>query len=411
MSAARHAAAAPARDRLDERPRPGARRRAARRTARSSPRPSRPPGRGRQGRTWTAPPGEALLMSLVLRDRPRAAAARRRGRGRRDAPATSARIKWPNDVLLDGRKVAGHPRRGPPAGGLGGARHRRQRRGAPATFPPELRRRSRRHARASTRRDVEPFLARAARRAGALARAEPPATCSTPGARATRCAAARSRWAGGDGRARGHRRAGRLRRRARRRRRHRRSTPARSTSAAEAPAQVALGAADPPRRRRRGRRAARPSAPSSRSSTACGPRARASRPAPRRPTVSARTACRRSCRAWAWSRSASAQRGTRSRSRFTSASTVERRRWPSSRSSSVGPAVGLAGRRRRGRRRARSSASSGVAGAAAGASQRRATSLGGCRAVVGDGLCASPAARRHGGSVVQLRATAAGSTP
>ena len=27
-------------------------------------------GRGRQGRTWSAPPGRSLLMSLVLRDPP-----------------------------------------------------------------------------------------------------------------------------------------------------------------------------------------------------------------------------------------------------------------------------------------------------------------------------------------------------
>ena len=59
-------------------------------------------GRGRQGRTWSAPPGHALLMSVVLRDvhplLPLAAAV---------AVGPEARIKWPNDVLLDGRKVAG----------------------------------------------------------------------------------------------------------------------------------------------------------------------------------------------------------------------------------------------------------------------------------------------------------------
>jgi BirA family transcriptional regulator, biotin operon repressor / biotin---[acetyl-CoA-carboxylase] ligase len=63
-------------------------------------------GRGRQGRVWSAPAGHALLMSLVLRDAhpllPLAAAV-----GVADAVGDTARIKWPNDVLLDARKVAG----------------------------------------------------------------------------------------------------------------------------------------------------------------------------------------------------------------------------------------------------------------------------------------------------------------
>jgi BirA family biotin operon repressor/biotin-[acetyl-CoA-carboxylase] ligase len=63
-------------------------------------------GRGRQGRTWTAPPNRALLMSLLLRDWPRllplaAAVAVAEVAGPRAA------IKWPNDVQLEGRKVAG----------------------------------------------------------------------------------------------------------------------------------------------------------------------------------------------------------------------------------------------------------------------------------------------------------------
>ena len=63
-------------------------------------------GRGRQGRTWVAPPGRALLMSVVVRDPPPmlpliAAVAVA------DVCGREAQIKWPNDVLLDGRKVAG----------------------------------------------------------------------------------------------------------------------------------------------------------------------------------------------------------------------------------------------------------------------------------------------------------------
>jgi BirA family biotin operon repressor/biotin-[acetyl-CoA-carboxylase] ligase len=63
-------------------------------------------GRGRQGRAWSAPPGQALLLSLVLRDPPAllpliAALAVAHVAG------PEALIKWPNDVLVGGRKVAG----------------------------------------------------------------------------------------------------------------------------------------------------------------------------------------------------------------------------------------------------------------------------------------------------------------
>jgi BirA family biotin operon repressor/biotin-[acetyl-CoA-carboxylase] ligase len=63
-------------------------------------------GRGRQGRTWSAPAGRAILMSLVLREWPpllpmvgALAVA--------DVAGSNATIKWPNDVLLGGRKLAG----------------------------------------------------------------------------------------------------------------------------------------------------------------------------------------------------------------------------------------------------------------------------------------------------------------
>lgn len=63
-------------------------------------------GRGREGRRWEAPPGSALLCSLVLRDPPTLTSLRA-GVAVADALGESARLKWPNDVLLDGRKVAG----------------------------------------------------------------------------------------------------------------------------------------------------------------------------------------------------------------------------------------------------------------------------------------------------------------
>jgi BirA family transcriptional regulator, biotin operon repressor / biotin---[acetyl-CoA-carboxylase] ligase len=63
-------------------------------------------GRGRQGRSWSAPPGRALLCSLVLRDPPRLLPLIA-GAAVADVVASDALIKWPNDVLRGGRKVAG----------------------------------------------------------------------------------------------------------------------------------------------------------------------------------------------------------------------------------------------------------------------------------------------------------------
>jgi BirA family biotin operon repressor/biotin-[acetyl-CoA-carboxylase] ligase len=63
-------------------------------------------GRGRQGRRWEAPPGSALLCSLVLREHD-ALLSLRAGLAVADVAGPAARVKWPNDVQLDGRKVAG----------------------------------------------------------------------------------------------------------------------------------------------------------------------------------------------------------------------------------------------------------------------------------------------------------------
>jgi BirA family biotin operon repressor/biotin-[acetyl-CoA-carboxylase] ligase len=73
-------------------------------------------GRGRLGRSWHSPPGQNLYLSFLLRPRldPRAARLLTLAVGLavRDAiapllPACAVGIKWPNDVLIDGRKVAG----------------------------------------------------------------------------------------------------------------------------------------------------------------------------------------------------------------------------------------------------------------------------------------------------------------
>jgi BirA family transcriptional regulator, biotin operon repressor / biotin---[acetyl-CoA-carboxylase] ligase len=73
-------------------------------------------GRGRQGRTWTAPPGSALLLSVVLRDPP-ALLPLAGALAVAEVAGAGAQIKWPNDVLLDGRKVAGILAEGRPQDG------------------------------------------------------------------------------------------------------------------------------------------------------------------------------------------------------------------------------------------------------------------------------------------------------
>jgi BirA family transcriptional regulator, biotin operon repressor / biotin---[acetyl-CoA-carboxylase] ligase len=71
-------------------------------------------GRGRQGRSWSAPPGGALLYSAILRPLderhlllPLAVPVAVCEAAEELAPGIECRIKWPNDVWLDGRKLAG----------------------------------------------------------------------------------------------------------------------------------------------------------------------------------------------------------------------------------------------------------------------------------------------------------------
>jgi BirA family transcriptional regulator, biotin operon repressor / biotin---[acetyl-CoA-carboxylase] ligase len=63
-------------------------------------------GRGRQGRRWEASAGSALLCSLVLRDFD-ALLSLRAGLAVADVAGDAARVKWPNDVQVESRKVAG----------------------------------------------------------------------------------------------------------------------------------------------------------------------------------------------------------------------------------------------------------------------------------------------------------------
>jgi BirA family biotin operon repressor/biotin-[acetyl-CoA-carboxylase] ligase len=163
-------------------------------------------GRGRQGRRWSAPPGRALLASLVLRDPP-ALLPLYGAVAVAETVGPAAAIKWPNDVLVDGLKVAGILAEGRPADGwavLGIGLNVAVR---IADLPPEL------HATAGTLglepRDVEPVLERLL---DALERALALDTAALLDAYRARDAL-RGRevaWAGGQGRADGIDGAGRL---------------------------------------------------------------------------------------------------------------------------------------------------------------------------------------------------------
>lgn len=71
-------------------------------------------GRGRQGRVWLSPPGKNLMFSVLLMDGESLqheavtiAAGLAVAEGIEKATDARCELKWPNDVLLDGRKVAG----------------------------------------------------------------------------------------------------------------------------------------------------------------------------------------------------------------------------------------------------------------------------------------------------------------
>jgi BirA family transcriptional regulator, biotin operon repressor / biotin---[acetyl-CoA-carboxylase] ligase len=72
-------------------------------------------GRGRRGRVWLDEPGASLLVSVVLRPRLEPArlpllslaGAVAVAEALTQVAGVAARLKWPNDVLVGGRKIAG----------------------------------------------------------------------------------------------------------------------------------------------------------------------------------------------------------------------------------------------------------------------------------------------------------------
>ncbi|HEX6665411.1 MAG TPA: biotin--[acetyl-CoA-carboxylase] ligase [Solirubrobacterales bacterium] len=71
-------------------------------------------GRGRQGRTWTAPPGKALLYSAIIRPLeerhamlPLAVPLAVCDAVEELTPGAECGVKWPNDIWLEGRKLSG----------------------------------------------------------------------------------------------------------------------------------------------------------------------------------------------------------------------------------------------------------------------------------------------------------------
>jgi len=71
-------------------------------------------GRGRQGRTWTAPPGKALLYSAIVRPLeerhmllPLAVPLAVCEAAEQLNPNLDCKVKWPNDIHVESRKLAG----------------------------------------------------------------------------------------------------------------------------------------------------------------------------------------------------------------------------------------------------------------------------------------------------------------
>ena len=89
-------------------------------------------GRGRLNRSWTAPPGTSIALSMLVRPRPEATArwtwlpllaGLAVTESLRRATGVNAMLKWPNDVLVGDRKLCGilaERVEGAPAGGAAG---------------------------------------------------------------------------------------------------------------------------------------------------------------------------------------------------------------------------------------------------------------------------------------------------
>ena len=102
-------------------------------------------GHGRQGRSWSAAPGSSILMSLLLRDLEPAhallplAAAVAVCEACEDELRITCEIKWPNDVWIDRRKLAGVLIEGRPQEGWAVLGIGLNVNVAAEDFPPELR--------------------------------------------------------------------------------------------------------------------------------------------------------------------------------------------------------------------------------------------------------------------------------
>ncbi|MDE6431375.1 MAG: biotin--[acetyl-CoA-carboxylase] ligase, partial [Duncaniella sp.] len=74
-------------------------------------------GRGQRGNSWESAPGKNITMSILLRPEglhpsrqfviSRAVSLAITGVLRRYMPASAVRVKWPNDIYVDDRKICG----------------------------------------------------------------------------------------------------------------------------------------------------------------------------------------------------------------------------------------------------------------------------------------------------------------